>query len=147
MKLKDRLEIFKQKGFSYNPITGEIFSFTGKIMKAKCNNYIYCGLGYNGKVINVYGHQIAFYFIYNKCVKELDHINKNRSDNRIINLRSVTHQKNSFNREAKGYSYNKGKYYSQIQVGKHRINLGLFKYEENAHKAYMEAKSILHKII
>ena len=33
----------------------------------------------------------------------IDHENKNRSDNRIINLRNVTQQENCFNTNAKGY--------------------------------------------
>jgi len=79
----------------------------------------------------------------------IDHINANRSDNRISNLRNVTNQHNQFNRtKAKGYSFNKrdNKYQAKIQIdGKHK-HLGYFKTKTGARLKYLRVKEILHKI-
>lgn len=35
MTLKEKLELFKDKGWSYNPTTGSIYSHTGNIIEGK----------------------------------------------------------------------------------------------------------------
>lgn len=42
-------------------------------------------------------HRLMWFYVYGKWPKELDHINRNKSDNRIVNLREVTHSQNSAN--------------------------------------------------
>ncbi len=76
----------------------------------------------------------------------MDHINGNRIDNRLENLRIVSYQQNSFNSRAKGYYYDKcaSKYRSQITVNGKNINVGLFKTAMEANQAYIEAKKIYH---
>jgi hypothetical protein len=80
---------------------------------------------------------------------QVDHINGVRHDNRLENLRLVTHQQNQHNRtKAKGYTWNKlrNKWQSQIRINSKKKHLGYFELEEEAHKAYLEAKLIYHKI-
>ena len=77
----------------------------------------------------------------------VDHIDKQKSNNTLENLRIVSSQQNSFNTNAKGYSWNNksGKFQARI----HRdscINLGFFDTKEEAHQAYLEAKKIYHII-
>ena len=78
----------------------------------------------------------------------IDHINNNSLDNRIENLRILTHQQNQFNTNAKGYYWNKihNKWRAQIKIDGKTKNLGLFHNEEDAHIAYLNAKEIHHKI-
>jgi hypothetical protein len=78
----------------------------------------------------------------------LDHINQNRQDNRISNLRMVTNQQNSFNTNAKGYYWHKKnkKWRSKIHVNGKRIYLGYFNTEIEARQSYLEAKKIHHII-
>ncbi len=77
---------------------------------------------------------------------EIDHINRNREDNRIENLRLVDRNVNSKNRRGKGYSKTKsGGYQARIVVNKRFVNLGTYKTPEQAEQKYLEAKAIYHK--
>lgn len=77
--------------------------------------------------------------------KQIDHINRNPSDNRLSNLRLVTGSENCINRRTilgdetpRGWTLNKktGKYQAQ-RKGRY---LGLFDTPAEAHIAYLEAK-------
>lgn len=78
----------------------------------------------------------------------IDHIDGDKTNNRIDNLRVVTNQENTFNSSAKGYCWNKdGQYYqAEIMVGGKRKRLGTFSLEEDAAEAYRIAKKELHII-
>jgi hypothetical protein len=79
----------------------------------------------------------------------IDHINRKKDDNSIENLKVCTQQENTFNTDAKGYSWNKarGKWQAQIMVDGKQKHLGYFEKEEDARNAYIKEKEILHKII
>lgn len=80
---------------------------------------------------------------------DVDHINGIRNDNRVENLRQVTHQQNGFNKpNVKGYYYSKShkKWQAQIYLNGKRIFLGLYDTEEEARTAYLRAKEIHHVI-
>ena len=82
----------------------------------------------------------------NNCI---DHENHTRDDNSNENLRVVTNQQNQFNRSGvKGYTWDKHakKWKAAIMLDGKTIYLGLFKKEEDARKAYLEAKAKLHII-
>ena len=78
----------------------------------------------------------------------IDHINNNSLDNRIENLRILTHQQNQFNTNAKGYYWNKqnNKWHAQIRINGKNNFLGVFAEEEDAHQAYLKAKELYHKL-
>ena len=80
--------------------------------------------------------------------QHIDHINRITDDNRIENLRLVTHQENHFNTGAKGYYWNKQmkKYHAQIRIDGKLKHLGLFEYKTDARLAYLEAKKKYHII-
>ena len=94
------------------------------------------------------------YFIHNPDwdindrSQEIDHINRIRDDNRIENLRLVTHQENKFNRNAKGYRWHKQrkKWEARIQINGKYIHLGYFDYKTDARLAYVTAKAKHHII-
>jgi hypothetical protein len=82
----------------------------------------------------------------NLCI---DHINMNKNDNRIENLRLVTLQENTFNkRDTKGYYFAKNiqKYRAVIELNDKKISLGDFKTEKEARIAYLKAKRKYHQI-
>ena len=78
----------------------------------------------------------------------IDHINRNRHDNRAENLRVVSNQQNAFNKNAKGYFYKKQnkKWCAQIKTNGNCSYLGLYDTAQEAHDAYLVAKEIHHII-
>ena len=78
----------------------------------------------------------------------IDHIDNNRINNNLINLRVTTYQGNQFNRSnTKGYTFRKyiNKYEAQLKVNGKTIFLGRFKTEICARLAYLTAKNHYHK--
>jgi hypothetical protein len=83
--------------------------------------------------------------------KMLDHIDGNRGNNRMSNLREVTRSQNQYNRKVMGYalsglkgaSYNARdrKWQATIRIDGKSKNLGYFDTAEAAHLAYCEAAS------
>ena len=119
------------------------------VTKVDAKGYIRPTIG--GKQVSV--HRIiasAFLGLDMSDVKiSVDHIHGVTHDNRLENLRLVTHQQNHFNRtKAKGYYWNKRdkKWHAHIQFDGRNISLGYFDVEEDARKAYLDAKMVHHKI-
>jgi len=145
----EKCKLAKQKGFTYDEITGKIFNINHNECKRLRNGYISFTICYKGKEYNLYGHIFAWYYKHNIIVDFLDHKNNIRTDNSIENLRSVTRVQNSFNKiNTKGYYFDKSrnKYAAVICISGKRIHLGRFEVEEDARNAYLEAKKIYHKI-
>ena len=114
--------------------------------------------GYRCVGINykIYKYHRVVYFIHNdywaiddsSMVNHIDHIDRDKLNNNIENLRVVTHQENLWNQNSKGYCFHKasGKYQARIQVDRKEKHLGLFVSEDEAHQAYLNAKAIHHRI-
>ena len=96
-------------GISYNPKTG-VMSRYGRPLTNTCKQ------GY--KKVEVQGkriaqHRVAWFLAYGFWPKEIDHINQDKGDNRLINLRACTRSTNMLNRKmrpdntsgVKGLSY------------------------------------------
>ena len=89
--------------------------------------------------------------VMNEYVQDIDHINRNKNDNRKNNLRSCTHQQNTINVGKKknntsgivGVSYRKDrhKWRAEIRVNGKYKNLGMFENFEDA----VEARKIAEK--
>lgn len=88
--------------------------------------------------------------------KDVDHINGNRCDNRIENLRDVSRKINTQNRRCAGINSTTGvlgvsrhrdtdKWISGIYINGKRIHLGVFETIEEAEKAYVQAKRQSHE--
>ena len=147
MKKQIKLMLFKERGWTYNPDTGDIFSHTGRIIKGKnSSGYIQCNLGTGKSITSVEAHRLAWFLTHDEVPNIIDHIDRDITNNKLSNLRNVTLQKNQFNRDGKGYRYHKGSYNAYIGVDSKTIHLGCFKTEDEAKQAYLDAKIKYHII-
>jgi len=96
-------------------------------------------------------HRLAWYFTYDKWPdNQLDHINKIKDDNRLVNLREATPKENSGNtykqsptNKYKGVSWHKrDKRWRAVCADKH---LGYFLTEEDAAIAYNTHAKLVFK--
>ena len=142
----ERYNLLKERGWTYDPLTGDIISHKKKIIKNQKDGYIRFQFKVEGKVYNIYGHRFVWWLYYGELPDVIDHINKIKTDNTIKNLRSVDTQRNCFNKTCKGYYYNKAskKYHAQICFNYTDIYLGLYETEQEARQAYLDAKQIYH---
>jgi hypothetical protein len=113
--------------------------------------------GYNGFAIDkklYLAHRLAWLYVYGRWPDgTIDHINRNKSDNRIENLREVTQAENLQNTIAridcssglKGVQLRRGRWNARITVGQKRTHIGTFNSPEAAAKAYAEAARRMHK--
>ena len=125
-------------------------------MVAGCDDgHGYFVIRYNGKPYRA--HHIAWFLTYGVWPDgDIDHINGNRSDNRIANLRDVSHSVNLQNQRKPqsknssgflGVSRNKaeGKWKATIQTNGKQKHLGYFDDPTIAHNAYLTAKRNMHE--
>jgi hypothetical protein len=78
----------------------------------------------------------------------VDHINRDRLDNRVENLRLATYQQQSFNTGAKGYTFIKraNKWQAAICHNNNKMYIGRYNTEAEASQAYLNAKELYHII-
>lgn len=101
----------------------------------------------------VLAHRLAWFLVYGEWPKEgIDHINGERDDNRIANLRSVPHTINMQNKRAAmannkscallGVTWNKQhkKWQAKVVANKRRHHVGYFSDPQSAHEAYLLEK-------
>jgi hypothetical protein len=148
--------ITAQQVFAYDPQTGEIKWLksrgrvkAGAVAGNVCPMYGYRIIGYEGH--NYRAHRIAWLLVHGVWPNIIDHINGDRLDNRLSNLRDGTHAENNMN-QAKpkranpylGVSAFRGKWRAVIQVSGKQKHLGVFNTPEDAAQAYIEAKRTYH---
>lgn len=101
------------------------------------------------------GHRLAWLYVFghwpSRCI---DHINGNRLDNRIANLRDVSQQANTQNHRVAsltnrsgflGVTAHKKKWRATITVDGRAKHIGVFETPHEAHAAYVEAKRSMHE--
>lgn len=102
--------------------------------------------------VNVFAHQIVWLMFNSDLPVQIDHINRNRSDNRIENLRESNNALNQQNRSLsknntsgeQGVTLHGNKWYARIGLSGKRIGLGSFNTIQEATLAYKKAKEIYH---
>jgi hypothetical protein len=143
---------------NYDPETG---IFTWKISTAnrvKVGDAAGCPDGHGYLRIQLQSrlykaHRLAWLYVYGEWPKlDIDHINRNRSDNRRANLRDVSHKQNHQNRSKPsnntsghpGICWHKqsSKWRARIRHNKKHIHLGLFTDIEEAIAARKAAEKL-----
>lgn len=98
-------------------------------------------------------HRLAWFYVYGEMPEhEIDHINGNRSDNRISNLRAATRNENNHNctvrkdstTGVKGVSVHRGRYIARVRVNGKRCHIGCFGTIDEAALAVQKARLELH---
>lgn len=89
---------------NYDPETGVVSRKISVSPNARAGDVAGC-IGKNGywqvqiDGLKTHMHRIVWLYVYGDWPDgDIDHVNGDRSDNRLINLRNVTHQQNTMNR-------------------------------------------------
>jgi hypothetical protein len=102
-------------------------------------------------------HRLAWFYVYGQHPSEqIDHINGNRSDNRLINLRVVNNQQNNQNRHIlrstntsgyAGVSWHKqrSRWNATITVSGKKKSLGLYASAKEAGAIAAKARAQMHE--
>lgn len=145
-----------QSQFHYDPETGIFTRLKNKHksnVKLKENWYFYICINNKSYV----AHRLVWLYIYGRFpTNMLDHINGIKNDNRLCNLREVTHAQNMQNiiiprvTNKSGllgvtYRKDKNKYIGQCTFNKKLHATKYFDTAEEAHEAYLELKRKLHE--
>lgn len=97
-------------------------------------------------------HRLAWLYYYGKWPKgQIHHVNHDKTDNRITNLRDVTNRENCSNKRIHGdghlvgttFKTNIQKWVAQIYSKGRHTYLGLFDTQLEAHEAYLKAVEVL----
>jgi hypothetical protein len=153
-------ELFES--LSYSTETG-VFTWIRNVKRKKVGDIAgsISNTGYVRIMVNrkrYLAHRLAWLYVYGEFPSgSLDHINHNRTDNRISNLRIVTHTENCQNRTpvTNGITKTLGVYHtpnkrgrkhwrSSIFVNGKSIFLGWHLTKEEARQKYVEAKIKYH---
>jgi hypothetical protein len=116
------------------------------------------GKGYLATIIDDHSillHRLAWFYVHGKWPDfHIDHIDGNKSNNGISNLRDVPASINLQNQRRAhkgnksgflGVTVHYGKFVAQIRVENKVINLGRYPTPELAHEAYLDAKRKMHE--
>lgn len=105
--------------------------------------------------VTVFSHRVAWALVHGQWPAEfVDHVNMDRTDNRLVNLRLATKSENSCNTRARVNNASgmkgvylcrsTGRWRARIMLGGKSTCLGRFNTAEAAHEAYRKAAEQVH---
>lgn len=142
---------------TYDPETGVFRNRVFRSSVAKIGDIAGCrhNMGYWKIRIDrhyILAHRLAWFYVHGTWPKEIDHINGDRGDSRLANLRIATHSQNMANKKCyapnltgfRGVHKKLNRFVAYISVNNKRVHLGSFKTPEDAHAAYLAALPRYH---
>ncbi len=147
--------------FRYDPDTGDFFhtkkrgNMRAGSKAGTINKVGYCYITHDNKPVSA--HRMAYLYVHGEIPDgcQIDHIDGNKSNNAISNLRAVPHSINMHNIRRPQSNNKTGalgvstipqskKFKAAITVnGKHK-HIGMYETVEEAHQAYLEVKRKVH---
>lgn len=135
--------------YRYCEKTGQIFYRSNDKVAGYVDKYGYRQISIMGK--RVAAHRVVWCMLHGDWPQKIvDHVNGNRDDNRIDNLRLATARENCHNRlpsrgaksKYKGVDWHRcvGKWRARIKTETGTLHLGHFETEESAREAYLLAE-------
>lgn len=148
MTTLEKCKHLKNIGFTYDRYTGLIYSHYNKLITRKEKEYLSIHFWIDKKSYRVSGHKFAWFYVYDNIVDIIDHINRNKSDNRIVNLRETTLVKNALNTKCKGYHFCKirNNYFTSLQIFGKCYYLGRYKTKKEASSKYNKFKKLIFNL-
>jgi hypothetical protein len=132
--------------WKYNAETGEFFWRISPSKKVKAGDVAGSRQGEGYWRVKAQGkaylaHRVAWLIVFGRWpVDEIDHVNGNRADNRLVNLREATSAQNKYNKElGVGARLDGGKWQASIRVSGRWRGLGRYRSKEDATNAYRKA--------
>ena len=120
--------------YHYDKDTGLFTSRDNGRILGRVDMYGYIRTSIKGKYYRL--HRLAWLYVYDELPSSLDHIDRDKSNNRISNLRETNHAKNNKNKNkyktntsgVTGVCYRKdmNRWGASINVDKTKIHLGIF---------------------
>jgi hypothetical protein len=105
-------------------------------------------------------HRLAWFYVHGEWPLVTDHINRDRTDNRISNLRNTTYSVNNRNRSpvqnssrrrfgsspflGASWEVRSGKWRASIRLDGKKHHIGYFSSEVEAHEAYIKCRAEHH---
>lgn len=118
--------------FSYCSVTGHLFRNGKKVGTKSSGGYLkvtFMGVEY-------LAHRLCWFLHHDEWPNVIDHINHDKCDNRILNIRNVDHKANNMNQSLRSDNKSgvsgvywckaKERWRSQIRVNGKKTNLGTF---------------------
>jgi hypothetical protein len=129
-----------RKFYSYDPESGHFTRLVNRRRSARLPNR-YVNIRIDGRFYSA--HRLAWLWVHGTWPPEIDHLNRDKADNRISNLRAATPALNALNREllvtnrsgVAGVRYLDGRrspWHAFIRVNGKQITLGFFAEKERA---------------
>lgn len=129
--------------------------WTGRAAGTNIHGYIQISIYVDGQSVAIYAHRIAWLYIYGEWPQELlDHIDGDKTNNRIGNIREASYSENACNRPKRsdnktGYTgvafrKNRNKWEGKITVRQKTVWRKLFNTAEEAHAARTAALPLHH---